>query len=49
MIARETPEKPQAETQEPASAAEQDKRPCGTMFDPESIRKFLDQKKTETK
>ena len=44
----DTAAKPQAEVEQ-SKPAEQDKRPCGTMLDPESIRKFLDQKKTETK
>lgn len=44
----ETATKSQAAVERP-QPAEQDKRPCGTMFDPESIRRFLDQKKTETK
>lgn len=44
----DTVAKPQAEVEQP-KPAEQDKRPCGTMFDPESIRRFLDQKKTDDK
>ena len=45
----ETIEAAQAEVKQPQPAAEQDKRPSGTMFDPESIRKFLEQKKTVSK
>lgn len=48
MAGSETVEKPQAEgKQTPQASAEQDKRPGGTMFDPETIRKFLEQLKKE--
>lgn len=46
MAPSETLEKPQGEIGQPASA-DQDKRPSGTMFDPETIRKFLEKIKKE--
>ena len=46
MAGSETVGKPQAADQQ-ATAKEQDKRPGGTMFDPETIRKFLEQIKKE--
>ena len=46
MAGSETAQKPQA-TEQQETAANQDKRPAGTMFDPESIRKFLEQQKKE--
>ena len=48
MAGLETIEKPKAEGQQAGQTAkEQDKRPGGTMFDPESIRKFLEQQKKD--
>ena len=47
MAASETLEKPQDAIKQPEPAGEQDKRPGGTMFDPETIRKFLEQIKKE--
>ena len=50
MPASEPMEKLQAQVKQgEANAAEQDQRPSGTMFDPETIRKFLDQLKKEDK
>ena len=46
MAASESLGKPKEEAQQP-KAVEPDKRPCGTMFDPETIRKFLEQIKKE--
>ena len=46
MAGSETVEKPRTAGQQ-ETAKEQDKRPGGTMFDPESIRKFLEQQKKE--
>lgn len=48
MPAKETMEKPQ-QVNRPETAQQQGKQPCGTMFDPETIRKFLDQMKREDK
>ena len=47
MAASETLEAPKGEANQPKPAAESDKRPCGTMFDPETIRQFLEQLKKE--
>ena len=49
MTASEAIEKPQEEFKQPQSAGEQDKRPSGTMFDPETIRKFVEQIKKADK
>ena len=47
MAGSETVEKPQTGQQQ--TAKETDKRPCGTMFDPETIRQFLEQQKKDSK
>ena len=47
MAASETHGTPKDEASQPKPAAESDNRPCGTMFDPETIRKFLEQIKKE--
>ena len=48
MAGSETVEKPQEPCQQAdQTAKEQDRRPSGTMFDPETIRKFLEQIKKE--
>ncbi|MCH5287908.1 MAG: hypothetical protein J1E43_10825 [Christensenellaceae bacterium] len=48
MSGSETVEKPQAAGQQAQpSGSEKETRPCGTMFDPETIRKFLEQIKKE--
>lgn len=47
MAAPETIEQKQEEVQQPKPADGQDKRPGGTMFDPETIRKFLERIKKE--
>ena len=49
MTTPETAEKPQQSTQPDVAAQPQDQQPVGTMFDPETIRKFLDQLKKEDK
>ena len=43
MTTSETLEMPKGEGNQSTSAGESDKRPGGTMFDPETIRKFLEQ------
>lgn len=48
MAGSETVEKPRTADQQ-ATAKEQDKRPGGTMFDPETIRKFVEQQKKDNK
>ena len=47
MAASETLGAPKEEVNQPKPVAESDKRPCGTMFDPETIRQFLEQIKKE--
>lgn len=48
MTTSEALEKPKgAEDGQAKPAGEPDKRPGGTMFDPETIRKFLEQIKKE--
>lgn len=48
MTASETLETPKAaQAEQPKPAGDSDKRPGGTMFDPETIRKFLEQIKKE--
>lgn len=47
MTASETLDKHQGEGKQSQPAGEPDKRPGGTMFDPETIRKFLEQIKKE--
>ena len=48
MIASEALEMPKVEgDKQTQPAGESDKRPGGTMFDPETIRKFLEQIKKE--
>ena len=48
MTTSETLETPKgAEANQSKPAGETDKRPGGTMFDPETIRKFLEQIKKE--
>ena len=48
MAGSETVDKPQAAGQQASQTAkDQDRRPSGTMFDPETIRKFLEQIKKE--
>lgn len=49
MAASETLEKPQDSAKQSQPTEDQDKRPCGTMFDPETIRKFLEQIKKDNK
>lgn len=49
MAASDHLEKPEAEVKQPQPAGEPDKQPCGTMFDPETIRKFIEQQKKENK
>ena len=46
MAPSETLEKHQGEVNQP-EPADQDHRPSGTMFDPETIRKFLEKIKKE--
>ena len=48
MAASETLEKPKDEgANQSKPAGESEKRPGGTMFDPETIRKFLEQIKKD--
>ena len=49
MTTPETVDKPQQAQPPEVANQPQDKQPSGTMFDPETIRKFLDQLKKEDK
>lgn len=50
MAAPETIEKPLAQSEKPETAQSgKDACPSGTMFDPESMRKFLDHLKSDAK